>query len=44
MAVQAVDRNKTALVEDDDGDVVTGPAVEAFVTLAKTPRKCFRLL
>lgn len=43
VAVPAVDRNETALAEDDDGDVVAGPAIEAFVTLSKTHRKCFRL-
>jgi hypothetical protein len=41
IAVQAVDRNEMAQREDDDGDVVAGPAVEASVTLAKTSRKCF---
>ena len=41
IAVQAVDRNEMAQREDDDGDVVAGPAVEASVTLAKTSCKCF---
>ncbi|KIM76997.1 hypothetical protein PILCRDRAFT_12366 [Piloderma croceum F 1598] len=37
MAVQALGRNKIADEEDDDGDVVAGPTIEASVTLAKTP-------
>ena len=41
MAVPTVDRNKTALAEDDDGDVVASPAIEAFITLSKMHRKCF---
>ena len=40
MAVQALDRNKIADEEDDDGNVVAGPTIEASVTLAKTPCKC----
>jgi hypothetical protein len=27
--------------DDDDGDIVAGPTVEAQVDLAKTPSKCF---
>jgi hypothetical protein len=40
MTTQALDRNEMADEEDDDGDVVAGPTIEASVTLAKTPRKC----
>jgi hypothetical protein len=38
-AAQAPNRNETGNDEDNDGDVVAGPAVEASVTLAKTPCK-----
>jgi hypothetical protein len=34
-----MDGNGRALGEDNDGDVVAGPAVEASVVLAKTIRK-----
>jgi hypothetical protein len=30
--------------EDNDGDIVAGPAVEAHVHLAKTAGMCFNLL
>ena len=38
-AVQPSTANKSVDNEDDDGDVVAGPTVEAHVTLAKTPHK-----
>jgi hypothetical protein len=41
IAVQAVDKDEMAQREDDDGDVVASPAVEASVILAKTSHKCF---
>ena len=39
MVVQPSAADHSVDIEDDDGDAVAGPTVEAHVTLAKTPRK-----
>jgi hypothetical protein len=40
-AIQPIMANKFADNEDNDGDIVAGPTVEAHVHLAKTASMCF---
>jgi hypothetical protein len=40
-ATQPIEANEFADNEDNDGDIVTGPTVEAHVHLAKTASMCF---